>query len=196
MCDIFIFEWFNGIVTLLLWSVLLKKVLFCSPEGFDFSHICLYVCVYVFSCDWLLWSPHSRFAMVALFAWEGCLFFSGKRSFRYKKYHIFAIFYQFFLQFDPLVCSNENVCVGEANNLFVTVWVCCQKHIRKTRFACLYWYVCEEVRIQELGCVSVYWWEDHVCFACCVLLSSILCKCVCVGCWYMFYFFLGFSSSI
>lgn len=56
-------------------------VLLCSPEGFDFSHICLYVCVCV-RCDWLLWSPHSR----AHFSSNGCfvcvrgVIFSGKKK--------------------------------------------------------------------------------------------------------------------
>lgn len=109
-----------------------KNVVFlCSPEGFDFSHICLYVCVcVVIGCCDRRTHAHTFRARVAAFAWEG-LFFRGKRNFRYKNI-IFLRYFSVFLQFDPLVCC-ECECVGEANNLFVCECVCVAKNTSEKR---------------------------------------------------------------
>lgn len=93
-------------------------VFLCSPEGFDFSHICLYVCVL-----WLVAViaalTHTRFAQWLLCLRERDLFFfQGKRSFRYKNI-IFCDIFQF-LQFDPLVCC-EWVLVKPITYLCVSV---------------------------------------------------------------------------
>lgn len=149
--------------------------------------VCMYVC-----CDWLLWSPHSRTHVsrngYCVCVRGNCFFFQGKRSFRYKNI-IFCDIFQF-LQFDPLVCC-EWVLVKPITCLCVSVCVAKNTSEKRGSRAC----IGEEVRIQELGCVRVYWWEDHACFACCVLLSSTLCKCLCVG-WYMFTFFWVFFFHI
>lgn len=109
-----------------------KNVVFlCSPEGFDFSHICLYVCVcVVIGCCDRRTHAHTFRARVAAFAWEGFVFFFGEKEVFDIKISYFCDIFQFFLQFDPLVCC-ECECVGEANNLFVCEFVCCQNTSEK-----------------------------------------------------------------
>lgn len=133
---------------------------------------------------WLV-AVHSLFEQCLLCLREWDLFFSReKRSFRYKN----IIFLRYFFSvwsFSMFEC--EFVVVKPITCLCV----CRQKHVRKTRFACLYW--CEEVRIQELGWVSVYLWEDHACFATPAAFRYPLC-CVSVLVDICFTFFCFFSS--